>query len=245
MLGEAPIRPVCAGLDRVLETMQPGEVCRVQIDPPYTFGPEDAAALNLAPDCRLLAEVHVVDIIDESPAKATVDRMLAAGMRRRLHGNDLFQRSQGDVIGLQRALREYSNALACLEGIPNVHEKLDAKQRQQRQAGIRSCLLNRAATFLSFEQYRQAADDCTYVLGFDSNDTKALYRRGLALIELADPEGAVQDLELAKENISQDADRQPVVRALNRARAALRVQTEKEKQTYGKMFRSGPSSSLS
>lgn len=66
---------------------------------------------------------------------------------------------------------------------------------------------------------------------------KALYRRAVALMKLRDWEGAVRDLETAREIMPEDA---MVQLELGKARRGVRLRREGEKAAYGRFFRHLP-----
>mmetsp|Transcript_39065 Transcript_39065/g.62938 ORF Transcript_39065/g.62938 Transcript_39065/m.62938 type:complete len:351 (+) Transcript_39065:39-1091(+) len=73
------------------------------------------------------------------------------------------------------------------------------------QAATISCNLNAAQCFLKLKKGEEAKTKCTIVLGLDSNNVKALFRRGCAFLLMNDADGAEKDLKAAEEKDPADA----------------------------------------
>lgn len=93
---------------------------------------------------------------------------------------------QGDHSG---AIRKYTKALSYLSemtspdaGMAKELSSSNAEVAQQLKGVAVPCLLNRAACSLKLQQPREAIMDCHNVLQTDSNNTKALFRKGQAHI---------------------------------------------------------------
>ena len=91
---------------------------------------------------------------------------------------------QGDH---RAAIAKYTKALSYLAEMTSPDADMakelsssNAEVSQQLKAVAVPCLLNRAACSLKLQQPREAIMDCHNVLQTDSNNTKALFRKGQA-----------------------------------------------------------------
>lgn len=81
---------------------------------------------------------------------------------------------------------------------------------------------------------RAAATNALEVSGVsDGERAKALYRRGLASLQLKDEDDALADLELAHELLPDDAN---ITKELRAVKEAAKARLEKEKKAYSKFF---------
>lgn len=96
-----------------------------------------------------------------------------------------------------------------------------------------TCKLNAAQASINDKDYPSAVTRAGAALGKDSNNVKALYRRGLARNHLGLPDMALADLTLAQ---SLDPDNAPVKAELAKAKKLIADAKKKEKATYGNMF---------
>lgn len=101
-----------------------------------------------------------------------------------------------------------------------------------------SCHLNMAASFLKLKDFSNAVSSANEALSIDSNNAKALYRKGTALNELGEYREAVSVLKKAKESAPADKN---INKELARAVAALKKAKDAEKSLFGGMFASNKS----
>jgi peptidylprolyl isomerase len=96
-----------------------------------------------------------------------------------------------------------------------------------------TCQLNAAQAFLNLKLFPSAAEKASLALGKDSNNLKALYRRGLARNHLGLAEEALVDLSRALEL---DPENKPVKSEIVKAKKQLQEAKKKTKAMYGNMF---------
>lgn len=90
---------------------------------------------------------------------------------------------------------------------------------------------NRAMCNLNIKSYYEALDDCDTALKLDTNLTKAYYRRGMALMELARFRLAVQDFERV---FKDEPDNMFAKSELDKAKSILESDTRIDLQIYEK-----------
>jgi len=123
----------------------------------------------------------------------------------KIDGNECLKGGQ-----LARALRRYDAAIAMVEPVsyaasPGSLVKPTQGNIEEAQVKWRLCLLNRAQCHLNLGDSQHAIDDCTAVLTKEPENVKALFRRGLGLLNLASYEEASIDfrdvIKFDKENV--------------------------------------------
>ena len=150
--------------------------------------------------------------------------------RIKLLGNAFF--NKGDIVA---ALRKYKKVGRYHQFFVDAHANsdrgLDAASDQFVHLRINN-LLNMAACHLKLGQFQLVLSVCDEVLRSHPDQSKAYYRRGVALIELKDYERALEDLRqahaLAPNNNS-------ILEQFNRGKALLMEYRKKEKLFSQKM----------
>ncbi|EGF81423.1 hypothetical protein BATDEDRAFT_23836 [Batrachochytrium dendrobatidis JAM81] len=102
------------------------------------------------------------------------------------------------------ALKEYNLALLYLNGLDNSAmsaiigsngvSSLSDAEKTEIVATIKACHANMAACYIKNENYTKAIDFCDRVLKVDSNNTKAMYRKGHALFKMNELEPSLKIL---------------------------------------------------
>jgi len=95
------------------------------------------------------------------------------------------------------------------------------------------CLLNSAACKLKTNDSRGAVDDLTEVLILDDVNTKALYRRAQAYIQMKDYEEAIDDLDSALKISPED---KAIMREKANVKTLIAQKKKKDKEIYSKLF---------
>lgn len=94
-------------------------------------------------------------------------------------------------------------------------------------------LLNFAASELKMRNFEEVCMACNEVLQYDSNNSKAYYRRGQALTELKNYELAIDDFKRAHQLVPESKS---ILVEFERAKKLLMDYRKIEKQHYVKMF---------
>merc|ERR1712048_59329 len=108
--------------------------------------------------------------------------------------NDHFRAGAYD-----QAAQMYVQALGLLQSMSRLDEdfELDSQVMKQAAEVCMALLLNIAACNLKSQDWERAVHCCKQVLECDSDNAKALFRKGVALSHLGHPEGALSDLKKA------------------------------------------------
>jgi len=127
------------------------------------------------------------------------------------------------------AVKRYTQAI---ESIKSMYDETP-EQKTEGDAIRLACYLNVSQCLLKVNSYDKAIDNCKYALEIDSKNTKALFRRGTAYF-------LKKEYELAQADLAKAAELQPSDKAIKnqllKNENALKLQKEKEKKMYAKMF---------
>ncbi|KAI0012292.1 cyclophilin-like domain-containing protein [Xylariaceae sp. FL0662B] len=167
---------------------------------------------------------------EEQPLSAARVLQVAGGCKE--YGNKAFK--AGDVLlGLekyQKGLRYLNEEPDLKEAEPDARARLDALRFT---LNCNSALLN--LKLGSWEDAERSAASALAVPAIsDAERAKALYRRGVALVNLKDEDAAIAALEEAKKLVPTDA---AVVKELDTVKKQAAARLAKEKAAYKKFFK--------
>lgn len=94
--------------------------------------------------------------------------------------------------------------------------------------------INMAAVYLKMKKYDEVLTSCDEALRHNSNNSKALFRRGQAHIELKNYEYSLEDLKRAHKLAP---DSKIILTEFDRAKKLLMDYREKEKRVYINLFK--------
>jgi len=156
----------------------------------------------------------------------TKGEKIDAAKKRKHQGGVCFK--DGDIEG---AVLRWTQALAYFESIWDL---IDDQKKEISEIKL-PCYLNLAACYLKLKKYEKTRDNCSEALKIETENVKALFRRGQALYYLKDFDEAKKDLLLAGKLEPNNSE---VKKILKLVTDQLSAQKEKEKTIYGKMFSS-------
>ncbi|KAI8921349.1 hypothetical protein DFJ77DRAFT_425751 [Powellomyces hirtus] len=195
-----------------------------------------------------LLEVQMPDAYVREPWEMeAIDKYREAPIRKE-EGGTLYKQGK-----YEEALAKYTRALTLLESLSMSsivqdmarpggakHEEIDLATLNQLTL---TCRLNYAACKLKLEDYEPVIAQCTEVLKTDSDNVKALFRRGQAYTRIG------RDLDLAQEDFANlegalgkaDVEKQRLEwTELRKERqlleSKLKTYREKERKMYGSIF---------
>jgi tetratricopeptide (TPR) repeat protein len=155
--------------------------------------------------------------------------------KKRERGNFLYRRKEYSF-----ALQCYQNALKFLDINENPLLKEEDNQSSiliDRYIQVEN---NLAQVYLLNNKYEECLNAVNNVLKYDSNNIKALFRQGKALIELGNYDHAIQPLKFLLQNQNQNIEREKVKEMLNFCETKLAKYQKTEKEIYKRMFQSKP-----
>jgi len=163
--------------------------------------------------------------INSRPGKsATPDEKLQIGLKSKEAGNEFFKK--GD---LGKALTNWYTALNYVNGLYGL-----SKPQEQLANELKLSIYNNMATaHIKQGKHERAIEELNKVLELDSNNVKALFRRGKAYLAINDLDRARTDLEKAENLVPEDKDVKVELANLNKKEKA---QESKLKNMYSKMF---------
>ena len=213
---------VIPALDLVVALMELEEVCEVVTDSKYAYGQYGKQDSNppIPPDANLTYELELLAVRDGPNINTMKDneRIELANKKREL-GNDLYTR------------KDYSGAINCYQQALKFLGVSDSEDVQEAKI---KCWNNLAAAQLKIKAYQAAQNSCMEVLQIDSNNVKALFRKGKVLAAQGELEEALKHTKKANQLESGNKTIRSELMQMRRLRAA---QQQKERNLYQKMVR--------
>ena len=213
---------VIPALDLVVALMELEEVCEVVTDSKYAYGQYGKQDSNppIPPDANLTYELELLAVRDGPNINTMKDneRIELANKKREL-GNDLYTR------------KDYSGAINCYQQALKFLGVSDSEDVQEAKI---KCWNNLAAAQLKIKAYQAAQNSCMEVLQIDSNNVKALFRKGKVLAAQGELEEALKHTKKANQLESGNKTIHSELMQMRRLRAA---QQQKERNLYQKMVR--------
>lgn len=112
-------------------------------------------------------------------------------------------------------------------------ESFGGDLKVERDELILSLYLNLALFYLKTEQNSEAKAECDKVLAINSDNEKALFRRGQAKLALASPETAVKDFEAV---LKVEPKNVAAAKQITICNALIKQNIAREKKLYANMF---------
>eukprot|EP01114_Cavostelium_apophysatum_P010368 TRINITY_DN2400_c0_g1_i1.p2 TRINITY_DN2400_c0_g1~~TRINITY_DN2400_c0_g1_i1.p2 ORF type:complete len:692 (-),score=192.97 TRINITY_DN2400_c0_g1_i1:2965-5040(-) len=123
----------------------------------------------------------------------------------RSRANELFREGK-----YEKAVRTYDVAIRKLN-FTSTSEEINSKKNHAKIL----CLLNTAACSLKLKNYDRVVEDCSIILDKESDNLKALYRRGCAYFKRGDLVEARADLQKAAQLAPEDESIEKVLRQVD------------------------------
>ena len=198
--------------------MRTGERCGLQVDMQTL---SDTSSGSIPADCNMIMySIHLLSFKRGKDVwKLSDQERIGIARRHKTLGTDKFK--TGDI---RAAAVHYSKALKYLIPI-KLDELCEEAIRKDTLALTSVILLNLAACQLKFKQDHLAAQNCTKVLQIEPENVKALYRRGLALINM-------KDFDQAREDLIEARRLEPSNRAIDDQLRSLEAEVQAEKIKY-------------
>lgn len=154
----------------------------------------------------------------------SADERLTCAMESKEEGNNLFK--QGDFSGASKC---YRDAIDMCDNMDDWPEDLQATGKPIRL----SSNLNAANAYIKLGSWLEASLAATAALAVDPVSSKALYRRGLARIELGELDAAKGDLTAAAKLEPSSAE---IRSAYAKCQQANKEYNQKSKEAFARMF---------
>lgn len=238
---------VIRGLEHAVTTMQVGERSAFTVHPDLAFGSagcggaippsSDASSLSLRVEVDLL-DVDADEAAEPGAEELSPEERLQRGLRAKDAGNAQFKSGE-----LRLAVASYVKALQLLEcetvsGFEEEESRrwMDEVQCAERRKLALSCALNLAQCELKLGEFASAAQHGSYALALEPTSSKALYRRGIASMELGDLNAAKVDLLAAARREPKNVE---IRSQLEESQSRLQASNDRDRIAFGRMFDRG------
>ncbi|BET00159.1 FK506-Hypothetical protein protein [Nesidiocoris tenuis] len=223
-LGEGKVHDLPPGLDTALTHFVVDETSELQLAPQYGFGEEGCAKFNIPPNATLKYTVTLKSFekIKERWMMSNEEK-IEESQKLKEKGTKYFKDNQFEM-----ALKFYNKVVEYLDSSPTMDE-LEEERKSLRLAGH----LNAAMCHLKLNNHLEAKNNCDSALQLDSENQKALFRRGQAYLGLHDPQLAKADFEKI---VALDSTNKAAAAQIQIANQKLKEIRSKEKQMYANMF---------
>eukprot|EP00010_Vexillifera_abyssalis_P006135 CAMPEP_0201551736 /NCGR_PEP_ID=MMETSP0173_2-20130828/9179_1 /ASSEMBLY_ACC=CAM_ASM_000268 /TAXON_ID=218659 /ORGANISM="Vexillifera sp., Strain DIVA3 564/2" /LENGTH=425 /DNA_ID=CAMNT_0047962065 /DNA_START=9 /DNA_END=1286 /DNA_ORIENTATION=+ len=183
--------------------------------------PADVVPPNKGTDqTQLIVGVEIDSLNEEKPMwKMDDEEKVASAEKWKAQGNDMYVKQKQYA----RAIARYQKAI----------DTIGYGSSDQVDAIKNACHNNMAACHLRLKNYRDVIREADQVLEKEPNNIKAIYRKGAAFVELDEFEQAHSLLSCVLEK---QPNHVPTQQAMKRLKAKQRIQDEKDKKVYSKMF---------
>ncbi|CAM6012542.1 unnamed protein product [Sphagnum balticum] len=225
-------KPQLKGLAIGVASMNAGESALFHVGHELAYGKEGSFSFpNVPPMADVIYEVELVGFEQAREGRPrgemTVEERIEAADRRKVDGNELFK--EGKIAA---AMQQYEMALAFMGD--DFMFQLFGKYRDMANAVKNPCHLNLAACLLKLHRFEEVIAHCTVVLTEDEDNSKALFRRGKARLELGQTDTAKLDFEKVQKLVPED---KAVVRELRVIAQQEREVYLKQKEMYKGLFK--------
>ena len=132
------------------------------------------------------------------------------------------------------AVRKYSKACRYLSQLRDAMGSTEDDEEEKIRAVEVPLKLNMAACYLATKNWEEAKTECENVLEVQETNSKAIFRRGQALLGMNDYDAALKDLQKVRELQPEDKG---VLNEIARAKKMKLDMVQKEKKLYSKMFK--------
>ncbi|XP_049850591.1 peptidyl-prolyl cis-trans isomerase FKBP4-like [Schistocerca gregaria] len=213
-------------VETAVKSLVQGERAKFTIKPEQAYADEGCPALNIPAGETTVWTIELFDL-QKLPSSWNMDlnAKLEAAESGKQRGNELFSLGK-----YKYAAKRYKNSLSYIEytsgeADPEVVKKIN---------DLKSILnLNISQCYLNLKNHKEALKAVEKVLEKEPNNIKALYRRGMARM-------MNQDWDLAKEDfrsiLQQEPNQRSAICKLNEANAKIKLQNEKDRAIFSKMF---------
>lgn len=216
---------VISGWDICVASMRKGEKCSVRIESKYGYG-ETGFTPTIPPNSVLIFEIELISFkeVKKSAFDYTDEEKVQAAYELKEEGNELFKNN-----ATEEAIVKYKEALDFFMHTEEWENELAEKKKNIEI----HCHLNLSMSYNKIRDYANAIDHANKVLKLDKNNSKALYRLGVANMNF----GFLED---AKDNLLKAAQLNPkdveVRKKYEMCKVKLQEARKKDKITFGGMF---------
>ncbi|KAI9340261.1 hypothetical protein BDR26DRAFT_895571 [Obelidium mucronatum] len=152
----------------------------------------------------------------KQPFNLSLSEKIERGRELKEEGNAQFKTAGSDAAKLQKAMRLYHESINYLSGLDSSQftammpgagkaEKLTDAQKKEIDETVVACYNNMAACQVKMQRWDRVVANTNQVLKKSPHNAKALYRRGMAYLQLNELSKAEADLNQANDLAPGDA----------------------------------------
>lgn len=225
VVGEGPEKGIIPGIEQAIKKFIRGEKSKLEIKAQYAYGTEGSKTDNIPPGADLTYEVTLktFEKAKESWEMDSSEKLEQSALVKD-KGTKYFKESKYEL-----ALKYYQKIITFLE----YEDKLETEEADRRRSLILAGHLNSAMCHLKMGCNLEAMNQCDKALDLDTNNEKGLFRRATAHMNMKNYEDAVADFQMV---LKVDQNNKAAKNQITLAQHNMRLQREKEKQTYAGMF---------
>ncbi|CAD8188019.1 unnamed protein product [Paramecium pentaurelia] len=210
------------GFDIALKSMKIGEKVELKVTSNYGYGDEGDTYKNVPKNANLTYEIELINFKQAKKKRweMTPEEKHQEAINKRTKGTAAFKQQN-----YKEAQKIYKNALSYCE--------LTTEEGNELKASLQ---LNLSICCYQLEEYKDSIDYAKKALDLKTNQQqklKALYRKALANIKIAELEEALADL---REAFKIDSTNSAVIEELSRVKQLIKEARIKEKEIYSKLF---------
>ncbi|XP_030376870.1 FK506-binding protein 59 [Scaptodrosophila lebanonensis] len=219
--GEGSAIGIVEGVEIALEKISIGETSKIKIQPKYAFGAKGNEEFKIPPNATV---EYVIKLIDCGKGleewKLNDSERIAEAKVYKEKGTNYFKKENWAL-----AIKMYNK---CKNLLPNTTDTDD--EAKKLKVATHS---NIALCHQKNNDHFEAKQECNEVLALDSNNVKALYRRGQCNLTINELEDALEDFQkvIQLEPSNKAAANQVVI-----CKQKIKETKDKEKKLYANMF---------
>ncbi|KAK2142204.1 hypothetical protein LSH36_985g01026 [Paralvinella palmiformis] len=222
---------VIQALDLCTALMELHEVCMVITEAQYAYGAKGREP-DIPPNARLTYTIELLTV-DKSPDYSTwpLRKRIEEGNKKKERGNELYSRAEYGF-----AINSYTKALTILDDRNEMTHDAAVEELQLLLDTRMTCNNNLAAAQIKVEAWDAAIQSCDEVLKKQSENVKALFRKGKCLSYKGELEIAISYLQRASKL---EPSSKVIQQELVRLQAKNRSQDKSQAAMYKRMFWGG------
>lgn len=223
IVGEANEANLFEGIDLAVSKMNKGEVSNVLIKREYAWKDFPPRSYNLPNDYeQVTAQITLIDFEKRKESwELDEDERVKVAESAKNRGSDFFRQAK------------YSLALKYYKRVVQYVGPHEASASPEKSALLLAGYLNLAITYLKMNRPLDAKENANLALEIDSENVKALFRRGSAYLSIKEYDKAKADFEKV---IEIDPSNKASKLELAKTVKAMKDYGEREKKLYCNMF---------
>lgn len=225
-LGEGCEHNIPDGVEQALLKFKKQERSVLHLSPAMAFGSKGCDQLGIPANAQVSYEVELKSF---EKAKETwsmdADEKLEQAKLCKDKGTNHFKAAKYNL-----ALKQYAKILSLLEFEKSLKDEQKIQEREQL---LLAAHLNQAMCCLKSNDFNSTRDHCNKALEMDDKNEKGLFRLGLALLGMNEPEEAKKKFEAI---VAVDATNKAAANQVKVCESKIREERQKEKQLYSSIF---------